>query len=151
MPQSMSQIWLHLIFSTKDRQIFLQNTDFRQEMFRALSHQVQEIGCLPKCVGGWVDHVHVVCSLTPSVTIANLIQHLKTETSKWSKKGPNGAAMLSWQTGYGAFSVSPSNLDRVIDYVERQAEHHKRQSYQDEFRLLCRKHEIEIDERYVWD
>ena len=59
--------------------------------------------------------------------------------------------MLSWQTGYGAFSVSPSNLDRVIDYVGRQAEHHKRQSYQDEFRLLCRKHEIEIDERYVWD
>jgi len=87
------------------------------------------------------------------MSIARLIEHLKTETSKWAKKTANGVPVFTWQAGYGAFSVSQSHLNRVIEYVENQAERHQHlhQSFQDEFRELCRKHEIEIDERYVWD
>ena len=151
MPQSLSQVWLHLVFSTKNRQTFLQDVGFRNEMFRMLSHHVQEAGCFPRLAGGWIDHVHIVCGLARTVSIAELVEHVKTETSKWAKKPPNGAATFSWQAGYGAFSFAQSDLDSVLNYVERQDEHHRNQSYQDEFRELCRKHEVEIDERYVWD
>jgi len=151
MPQSLSQVWLHLVFSTKNREAFLQDPDFRDEMLRMLSHHVAEIGCFPKRSGGWVDHVHIVCGIARTVTIATLVEHVKTETSKWAKKTSNGVPAFSWQAGYGVFSVSQSNLNAVVDYVERQEEHHKRQSFQEEFRELCRRHEIEIDERYVWD
>lgn len=151
MPQSLSQVWLHIIFSTKGRQAFLQNDQFRQEMFRILSHHVQELECVPQCAGGWVDHVHLVCGVSRTVTIDKLVDHVKAESSKWARKTANEAGPLNWQAGYGAFSVSQSNLDRVINYVERQEEHHRRQSYQDEFRTLCQRHGIAINERQVWD
>ena len=151
MSLSLSQIWLHLVFSTKNRQVFLQNPGFRDEMFLMLNQPLQELGCLPQCTGGWIDHVHIVCELSPTVTIAKLVEHVKAETSKWAKKTSSGSPTFTWQAGYGAFSVSRSNLDRVVNYVERQEEHHKRHSYQEEFRELCQKHELEIDERYVWD
>jgi REP element-mobilizing transposase RayT len=151
MPQSLSQVWLHIVFSTKDRQTFLQEVGFREEMFRMLSHHVNDIGCFPKRSGGWIDHVHIVCGLSRTLSIAKLIEHVKTETSKWAKQGPKGIRTFSWQSGYGAFSVSQSNLDRVIEYVEQQEERHAYRSYQDEFRELCIKHGIEIDERYAWD
>ena len=151
MSQSLSQVWLHIVFSTKDRKTFLKDAKFRDEMFRMLSHHVEEVGCYPKLSGGWIDHVHVVCGLGRTVTIAKLLEHIKTETSKWAKKVSPELSSFSWQGGYGAFSVSQSNLVAVLDYVERQEEHHARRSFQDEFRELCKKHEVEIDERYVWD
>ena len=116
-----------------------------------LSHHVQETACVAKRVGGWIDHVHIVCGLSRTVTIAKLVEHIKTETSKWAKKTANGTERFTWQSGYGVFSVSQSNLEQVVDYVDRQAEHHQRRSFQDEFRELCLKHNVEIDERYVWD
>jgi putative transposase len=151
MSQSLSQIWLHLVFSTKDRRAFLQNAEFRDEMFRMLSYHVEQIGCIPKLTGGWIDHVHVVCDLSRTVTVAQLIEHLKTETSRWAKKQPSGTRAFTWQAGYGAFSVSQSSLARVVAYVAQQEQHHRKRSYQDEFRVLCQKHTIEIDEQYVWD
>ena len=151
MPQSLTQVWLHLVFSTKNRRPDLQNPAFRDEMFRMLSHHVAEVGCYPKCSGGWIDHVHVVCGLGRTVTIATLIEHIKVETSKWAKKTSYGVSSFAWQNGYGGFSVSQSNLDNVVSYVQRQEEHHKTMSFQDELRKLCRKHKVDFDERYIWD
>lgn len=151
MPQSLSQVWLHIVFSTKNRQAFLQNGDFRQELFHMLSHPLKEIDCSPQSAGGGIDHVHLVCGLSPTLTVDKLVEHLKIETAKWARKASSGGNPLTWQSGYGAFSISPSNLDRVIEYVDRQEEYHQRQSYQDEFRMLCQKHGIEIDERSAWD
>ncbi len=151
MPQSLSRVWLHLVFSTKNRRAYLQKDKFREEMFRMLSYHVEQMGCTPVRAGGWIDHVHVVCGLSRTVTIADLIEHIKTETSKWAKKAPHSVSTFAWQTGYGAFSVSQSNLSRVLKYVDDQPEHHRTISFQDEFRKLCEKHGIEIDERYVWD
>ena len=145
------QVWLHLVFSTKNREALLQSPSFREEMFRMLCHQVQECGCIPKFAGGGVDHVHLVCGLSRTVTIAKLVEQVKTETAQWARKTTPGMAGFTWQSGYGAFSVSQSKLEQVIDYVAAQENHHKWQSFQEEFRELCEKHAIEIDERTAWD
>ncbi len=151
MPQSHSKVWLHLVFSTKSRKNYLQRDDFRDQMFRMLAYHVKEHHCDVVKVGGYHDHAHVVCGLNRTLSIAKLVEGIKVETSKWAKSVPAGIGTFSWQEGYGVFSVSHSHLDRVVDYVARQDEHHRQRSYQDEFRELCSRHEIELDDRYVWD
>ncbi len=120
-------------------------------MFKMLSHQVKAANCISASVGGHDDHVHLLVGLARTIAIAKLVEHLKTETSRWAKTIPGGAATFSWQSGYGAFSVSHSLRNEVDKYIRNQNEHHKGLSFQDEYRLICRKHGVEIDERYVWD
>ena len=151
MSQSLARVWLHVVFSTKDRRAFLQHDGLRDEMCRMPGYQVNEIGCHALRAGAWIDDVHLVCGLSRTVTIAALVEHVKVETSKWAKNSTHGSSLFSWQSGYGAFSVSQSNLPAVVDDVENQSSHHARRTFQDEFRELCRRHELEIDERYVWD
>lgn len=151
MPQSLSRVWLHIVFSTKHRQPFLTDSDLREEMFRMLGHQANEMSCPAVTVGGWIDHVHVVCGLSRTTKISELVEALKRETSKWAKDRTPKWTEFYWQSGYGVFSVSQSMLKEVLKYVANQAQHHAKLSFQDELRLLCVKHEIEIDERYVWD
>jgi putative transposase len=151
MPQSLARIWLHIVFSTKERRAYLQNETIRDEMFRMLGHHASEAGCPPARVGGWIDHVHILCGLARTVTVAQLVEVLKRETSKWVKQRAADLGLFSWQNGYGAFSVSQSNVDQVIEYIDRQPKHHGRMTFQEEFRTICAKHGIEIDERYVWD
>ncbi len=151
MPQSLAQVWLHIVFSTKDRRPFLQSESFQDQMFRMLSYHVKESGCVSASVGGHIDHVHLLVGLSRTISIAGLVEQIKTETSKWGKAAEGGVAFFSWQAGYGAFSVSHSNRNAVDDYIRSQALHHQKISFQDEFRVLCKKHEIQIDERYVWD
>ena len=150
MPQSHAQVWLHIVFSTKERRGFLQKESFRDQMFRMLAHHVKECGCVSASVRGHVDHVHLLVGLSRTITIADLVEHVKTETSKWAKKDREGNNLFQWQSGYGAFSVSHSMKDNVDEYIRSQEQHHATSSFQDEYRWLCEKHGIEIDERYVW-
>ncbi|MCR9292648.1 MAG: transposase, partial [bacterium] len=129
----------------------LQSEDFRVEMFKLLAHEVKSTNCISASVGGHIDHVHLLVGLARTITIAKLVEHVKTETSRWAKTAAGGVPTFSWQSGYGAFSVSHSLRNIVDQYIRNQDEHHKRLSFQDEFRLICQKHGIEIDERYVWD
>jgi REP element-mobilizing transposase RayT len=151
MPQSHAQVWLHVVFSTKNRKPYLQNLELRDQMFRMLAHHVKELGCVVAIVGGHVDHVHLLVGFSRTLKICKLIEVIKTETSKWVKSVKDGVEDFAWQSGYGVFSVSFSNLPDVKRYIENQELHHAKRSYQDEFRILCKKHGIEIDERYVWD
>ena len=151
MPQSHAQVWLHIVFSTKDRRPFLRDSSHQEEMFRMLSHHVKEIGCVSASVGGYTDHVHLLVGLTRTITIAKLVETIKTETSKWAKKAITDGQNFAWQSGNGAFSVSHSMRDAVDRYIRNQAEHHGKVSFKEEYRQLCAKHGIEIDERYVWD
>ena len=151
MVQSFSQVWLHLIFSTKGRAPYLQKREYREEMFRMLGYHVKETGCEFVRSGGWIDHVHIACGLSRTITIAKRIEHVKVETSKWAKSTEYGVKTFGWQYGYGAFSVSQSNLDQVVDYIERQEEHHHWMTFQEEFRAICRKHGIVLDEQHAWD
>ena len=151
MPQSLAQVWLHVIFSAKERRPCFQNFAFREEMFRMLAHHVKEAKCVSASVGGYADHVHLLVGLSRTITIAKLVEQVKAETSKWAKKAIGGHSTFSWQAGYGAFSVSHSIRDSVHSYIRNQEQHHAKLSFQEEYRLICQKHEIEIDERYVWD
>ncbi|PAY19560.1 transposase [Rhodopirellula sp. SM50] len=151
MPQSHAQVWLHIVFSTKERRPFLRNDDFRTEMFRMLSHHVKTSKCTSASVGGYFDHVHLLVGLHRTITIAKLVEQVKTETSKWAKGHEKGSSIFAWQSGYGAFSVSHSLRGVVDDYIRNQFEHHAKMSFQDEYRRLCEKHNLDIDERYVWD
>lgn len=151
MPQSLAQVWVHVVFSTKDRRPFLGQETFREEMFKMLAYHVKESNCVTASVGGHIDHVHLLVGLSRTVTIAKLVENIKTETSKWGKKQDDCTSLFSWQSGYGAFSVSHSNRDVVDQYIRGQAKHHEVLSFKDEFRALCKRHEIEMDERYVWD
>ncbi len=149
MPQSLSQIYLHLVFSTKNRQPFLRNQALRDAMHAYLAGICRNLGCPATKIGGVADHVHVSCRLGRTVAPADLLRDLKRPSSIWAKE--HGIAAFQWQAGYGAFSVSPSDLAEIEAYIAHQEEHHRRETFQDEFRRLLRAYGLEWDERYVWD
>ena len=103
MPQSLSRIWLHLVFSTKERFPFLTDPSLRDEMFCMLGSHANEAHCPIARVGGWVDHVHLLCGLSRTTTVAQLVEGLKRETSKWAKDRDPAWSGFYWQNGYGAF------------------------------------------------
>jgi putative transposase len=148
MPQSLSNLLVHLVFSTKGRAPVL-TTEIRRELHPYLAAVARNNGCPSLQVGGVDDHVHLLLALSRTLTIAQLVEHLKTGSSKWLKtKGLDGFA---WQGGYGAFSVSANDSAAVVAYIAGQEEHHRRYSFQEEFRSLMAEAGIEFDERYVWD
>ncbi len=102
------------------------------------------------CVGGIDDHVHILLTVPPTIAISKAVQLLKGNSSNWIHKEFQLLKLFAWQDGYGAFTVSKSNLPAVIQYIERQREHHRRQNFQQEYRLLLKKHGVEYDEQYVW-
>src|SRR5262245_23408108 len=104
MPQSLARIWLHVVFSTKERRGYLQHDGFREEMFHMLGHHVKQADCVPVRTGGWHDHVHIVCGLSRTISVSTLIEHVKVETSKWAKTADHGSSTFTWQSGYAAFS-----------------------------------------------
>jgi putative transposase len=151
MPQSLAQVWLHIVFSTKHRERFLYDPAIRNDVHAYLAATCKALDCPPVCVGGVADHVHVFCGLGRTITIADLVKNLKLESSKLIKLKTLNLADFYWQSGYGAFSVSPGHREGLCDYIRNQEEHHRTESFQDEFRRLMRKYGIEWDERYVWD
>lgn len=151
MPQSLARVVLHVVFSTKNREPFLKDDDVRNRLHAYMAGVLQRIGCEPILIGGVEDHVHVLCNLSRTVTIAQLVEEAKKSPSKWVKEQGPQYREFFWQTGYGSFSVSQSNVEQVRAYIATQEEHHRKVSFQDEFRALCRMHGVEIDERYAWD
>jgi putative transposase len=151
MPQSLAQVLLHVVFSTKDRQPFLQSRDLREELHGYMIGTLQGIDCPSLIVRTVEDHLHCLLRLSRTMSIAKLVENMKVESSAWVKRQSPDLADFYWQNGYGAFSVSMSNADPVKAYIANQDEHHRRTTYQDELRALLRRHEIEFDEQYVWD
>jgi putative transposase len=150
MPQSSSKVIPHIIFGTKNREPWL-DSDVRPRMHAYLATIFRDAGADFVCVGGVTDHVHIVTTLPRTVTQAQLIEQIKKTSSKWIKTLDARYRGFFWQHGYGAFSVSPSQLASVLDYVNKQQEHHRAQTFQKEYRDFLRKHGIDFDERYVWD
>ena len=150
MPQSLSRILLHIVFSTKNRKPFLDD-EIGNRMHAYLATVCRDCDAEAYRVGGVADHVHIACKLPRTITVSKLLEIIKKESSKWIKKQGDGYQDFYWQGGYGAFSVSPNHLDPLIAYVENQAVHHRKETFQDEFRRLLKKYGIDYDERYVWD
>jgi len=151
MAQSLSRLWTHLIFSTKDRFPFLSDKMIRKDMHAFLATMLREQNCETLIVNGVEDHVHALFALSRTNAIASVVKEIKRTSSGWVKTLSPKLTKFHWQGGYGAFSVSQSNLDGVIRYIENQEEHHKRITFQDEYRAFLKQYGIAYDERYVWD
>jgi len=150
MPQSLSCILVHLVFSTKNRERFL-TPSLQRELHPYLAVTLDNIDCPSLQVGGVEDHVHLFFGLSRTRTIADLVETVKTSSSKWIKTKVPGLTAFRWQSGYAAFSVSHSDAPKAIAYVQQQTRHHQTRSFEDEYRLLLRRYQVAFDERYVWD
>jgi REP element-mobilizing transposase RayT len=149
-PQSLSKVVLHIVFSTKDREPWL-DKDVRLRLHAYLATVCRDLSAEVSGVNGVADHVHLITTLPRTISQADLIEKLKKTSSKWIKTLDPRYRDFFWQRGYSAFSVSPSQLAVVVKYVEMQEEHHHRKTFQEEYRELLRKHRVEFDERYIWD
>ncbi len=150
MPQSLSRLYIHLIFSTKDRQLLLKDA-IRDELHNVMGAILRDAGCPPILINSVDDHIHALYLLSRTESVAAVVNTLKSTSSKWIHDKFIPLADFHWQHGYGAFSVSPSNVKAVTEYIANQAEHHRTRSFQEEYRDFLKRHEIEFDERYVWD
>jgi putative transposase len=150
MPQSLSYLLIHLVFSTKDRVPLLEDR-VRPKLFAYLTTVARQAGCECYRVGGVADHVHLAIRLARTVTVAGLVEELKTSSSKWLKTQSPDLIDFAWQRGYGAFSVGPADLEALRSYIDHQEEHHRTRGFQEELRTFLTKYGIELDERYLWD
>jgi REP element-mobilizing transposase RayT len=148
MPQSLSLLLVHVIFSTKDRRAVL-GGEILPELFAYLATVVRNAGCECYRVGGVADHVHLAIRLSRTKSVAEIVEELKSSSSRWLKT--KGIPDFAWQRGYAAFSVGPADLSTLVEYIAGQEEHHRKRSFQDEFRALLKRYGVEFDERYVWD
>jgi putative transposase len=150
MPQSLVQNYIHIVFSTKYREHIIDS--IIEPQLHSYLGGICNIYSSPAIkVGGFTNHIHILCKLSPKIALMNLMQELKSSSSKWIKTMGNEYQNFYWQNGYGVFSVSPSKVDVVSKYIENQHEHHKKETFQNEYRGILKKYKVEYDERYVWD
>ena len=150
MPQSLSQLYVHLVFSTKHREPILLSP-LREHLHAYLATVLNNQDSPALKVGGMSDHVHALFRLSKNFSLAKIVEEVKTSSSKWVKAQGRSLANLHWQSGYGGFSVSAADVEEVVEYIAQQESHHRVVSFQDELRNLLEAHGIAYDERYVWD
>ena len=151
MSQSLSNILIHIIFSTKDRVPFLKDPDIRSQMHAQLGGTSKSLNCPTLIVGGVEDHIHLLARESRTITLSDWVKELKRVTSLWIKEKSPQFQTFAWQAGYGAFSVSQSQSGKVFNYIQEQEAHHRKQDFKTEFRELLDRHGLEYDERDVWD
>jgi len=149
MPQSLSSLLIHLIFSTKDRCPFLGKSDLLQPTHAYLGGILRRVQCPAITIGRTADHVHAFFQLARTKNVAKVVEILKSNSSQWLKS--QGIPAFAWQRGYGCFSVGKSQAEALVQYIASQAQHHQKISFQDELREILRKYGVAFDERYLWD
>jgi len=150
MPQSLSFLLVHLIFSARDRTAYL-TAQVRPNLHAYLATVARNANCECFRVGGVADHVHLAIRLSRTITLAQLVEELKTSSSNWLKTQSSELMHFAWQHGYGAFSVGPSDLEALTSYIDTQETHHRLHSFQEEYRAFLKRYGVEFDERYIWD
>lgn len=150
MPQSFVSLHCHIVFSTKNRKPFL-TSPLVPRLYEYVAGIVRnEIGSL-LTAGGTEDHVHLLVSFNKTVAVADAVRLIKSNSSRWIHDEFPKLDKFSWQTGYGAFAVSYSGLDRVKQYIAGQQEHHREKTFKEEFLAFLKRHNLQYDERYLWD
>ena len=149
MAQSLSKVYVHITFSTKDRQCLI-DKNIQDTLFEYLGGVCRGMECNPVQVGGHTDHVHILCLLSRKIAQMDLLEELKKRSSKWMKTQGREYSDFYWQDGYGIFSVNPTQVNVAVEYIKNQEEHHKTVSFQDELRAFLKKYKVEYDERYIW-
>ena len=150
MSQSFSQTIIHLVFSTKHREPLI-SPGIEAQLHGYLASTCRAIGSNAFRIGGCADHIHIACSLPRTLSISDLLQEIKRSSSVWMKEQGAEYRDFAWQNGYGAFSIGYSQLDRLLHYIDTQHEHHKKESFKEEFLSFLKKYNIEYKEEYLWD
>jgi putative transposase len=140
----------HIIFSTKERTAYLADSH-RDAVFAYMGGILRELACEPLHINGVADHAHLMFRVSAILSLAEIVQKVKGNSSKWIHEQRVLPGSFAWQRGYAAFSVSESNAERVCRYIANQEAHHRQMSFQDELRAFLRQHGIEYDERYLWN
>ena len=149
MAQSLSKILVHLIFSTKHREPLIPDA-IRPRLHAYLVGILDNLNSPSLQTGGVSDHIHILSTLSRTISIAELLEQIKKSSSKWMKI-EGGVEQFAWQSGYGAFSIGESQVEDVIQYIQNQEEHHRKITFQEEYRRFLARYKIAYDERYVWD
>ena len=150
MGQSLVKNYTHLVWSTKHRQPFITEA-IELELYSYLAGTCQELECPTLMVGGYRDHIHILCMLSQKIALMKLMELVKSNSSKWIKSKGEEFRNFYWQNGYGAFSIGQSQVDQVVRYIINQKAHHEKMTFKMELRGLLEKYELGYDERYVWD
>ena len=150
MPQSLSKVYTHIIFSTKYRQNLIDDS-IENELFDYLGGVCQALECHPVQVGGYRNHVHILCLLSRKIAQVTLLEEVKKRSSKWIKTKDDQYSGFYWQDGYGIFSVNPRKVDVVVRYIKNQKAHHQKIGFKQEFRRFLIRNRVDFDERFVWD
>ena len=150
MPQSLSKVLLHIVFSTKNRQPWIAQ-HLQPALHAYLAGACRASNCEALRVGGTENHVHIACTLSRTLTVSQLLEAIKKSSSQWIKKQNEAHRQFAWQGGYGAFSVGQSRLPALLRYIDNQREHHRTRSFDDELRDLLQRYGVAYDERYLWD
>jgi putative transposase len=150
MGQSLAKNYVHIVFSTKHREPLI-HEPVESHLHAYLGGICNRLDCPVIRVGGYVDHIHILCLLSRKLPLMKLVEELKSHSSKWIKTKGKGYENFYWQDGYGAFSVNPAAVDVVARYIANQHIHHERKTFQDEYRVVLVKYRVPYDERYVWD
>ena len=150
MPQSLSSILIHLIFSTKNREPFI-TPPIESELHPYMASIFRGLKSPSLAIDGTSDHLHMLFSLSRVIKIADLVEEVKTNSSKWIKTKGADFRNFHWQNGYGAFSIGKSQVPTLKRYIARQKVHHQRVTFQDEYRKFLKSYGIDYDERYAWD
>ncbi|MDR3197879.1 MAG: IS200/IS605 family transposase [Planctomycetaceae bacterium] len=150
MPQSLSNVYVHITFCTKNRCLFIDDT-IKHELWTYLGGICKKLECNPIRVGGYNDHIHICCLLSKKIAQIKLLEEVKKESSKWMKTKGKQYENFYWQDGYGVFSVNPTEVEKVAEYIDSQEEHHRKRTFQEELLIFLKKYKIQYDERYLWD
>ena len=150
MASTFTNLLFHIVFSTKYRGSHIHG-DAQERLYQYIGGLIREQQGTLIEIGGMPDHVHILARLSPTIAISDVLRHTKSNSSKWFNETFHGQTPFAWQRGFGAFSVSASNIEAVRTYIRNQAEHHKRLTFKDEFRVLLQRHGIEFDEHYLFE
>ena len=150
MGQSLVKNYIHLVFSTKNREPLIY-PPVEAELHAYLGGLCNKLDYPVIKVGGYTDHIHILCMLSKKIALMKLMEELKSHSSKWTKTKGKNYENFYWQDGYGAFSVKPSEVDTVISYIANQHQHHSKKTFPDEYLAFLKKYNVDYDERYVWD
>ena len=150
MSQSLSNILVHIIFSTKLSKPFIAQS-IKNELYSYMASILKDCDCSPIIIGGIEDHVHVLCKLSKTRSMSSVIEDVKKKSSKWIKTRGIEYKNFYWQNGYGAFSIGESQVKTLKEYIQDQEEHHRKKSFKEEFREILNRIGVSYDERYLWD
>ena len=150
MANTYTSLHYHVVFSTKRREPW-PRLDSQERAWAYLGGIARQNGLKPLLIGGTEDHVHILLAIPPTVSVSGALKSIKGASSGWIKRNLRGCRGFAWQDGYGAFSVSKSRDAEVRQYIGKQRRHHRKRTFKEGYRALLDRHEVEYDERYLWD